>query len=124
MDAMRLSDDKARRLTRLVWRDRAKRALPLVLAAALLFAAVAYFTELSIGNIDRTIAVQQHPGTIVNVKQTSPRGSVVLVHLGDGRDVEAFSSSRIAPHAGEHVLINEARHASGRSTYEIAKLVD
>jgi len=121
---MRLSDDKARRLTRLVWRERAKRALPLVLGAALLFAAVAYFTELSIGHIDRTVAVQQHPGTVVNVKQTGPRGSVVLVHLGDGRDVEAFSSSRIAPHTGERVLINEARHASGRSTYEIARLGD
>jgi len=121
---MRLSDEKARRLTRLVWRDRAKRFLPLVLVAALLFAAVAYFTELSIGLVDRIVAVQQHPGAIVNVKQTSPRGSVVLVHLQDGRDVEAFSSSRIAPHSGERVLINEARHASGRSTYEIARLVD
>jgi hypothetical protein len=121
---MRLSDEKARRLTRLMWRDRAKRALPLVLIAILLFAAVAYFTELSIGNIDRTVDVKQHPGTITSIKQTSTRGSVVRVHLGDGRDVEAFSAARVVPHAGERVLINEARHASGNSTFEVAKLVD
>jgi hypothetical protein len=124
MEAMRLSDDKARRLTRLVWRDRARRALPLVLGASLLLAAAAYFTELSIDHIDRTVDVQQQSGTIVNVKQTSPRGSIVRVHLGDGRDVEAFSASRLAPHAGERVLVNEARHASGQSTYEVARLVD
>jgi hypothetical protein len=124
MEAMRLSNDKARRLMRLVWRDRARRALPLVLAASVLFAAVAYFTELSIDRIDRTVDVQQQSGTVVNVKQTGPRGSIVRVHLGDGRDVEAFSANRLAPHAGERVLINEARHASGQSTYEVARLVD
>ena len=65
---MRLSDDKARRLTRLVWRDRARRALPLVAIAVVLLAAVAYFTELSVDRIDRTVGVQAHSGTVVSVK--------------------------------------------------------
>ena len=122
---MRLSDDKARRLTRLVWRDRARRALPLVVAAVVLLGAVAYFTELSVDRIDGTVGVQVHSGTVVGVKRgVAARGMIVVVHLGDGRDVDAFSASRLTPQAGEHVVVNEARHVSGRYTYDIVRLGD
>jgi hypothetical protein len=102
-----------------------RRALPLVAAAVVVLAAVAYFTELSIEHVDRTVDVKVHSGTVVSIKRTvAARGSIVEVHLGDGRDVEAFSLSRVAPQAGTHVVINEARHASGRSSYEIVRLGD
>ena len=122
---MRLSDDKARRLTRLVWRDRAWRALPLVAAAVVLLAGVAYFTEASVDRIDRTVDIKVLSGTVSGIKPgPAARGHIVFVHLGDGRDVEAFLASRLSPQAGEHVVVNEARHVSGRSTYDIVKLAD
>jgi hypothetical protein len=125
MEVMRLSDDKARRLTWLVWRDRARRALPLVAVAVVLLAGVAYFTELSVDRIDRTVEVKVLSGTVVGVKRTTAaRGTVLEVHLGDGRDIDAFSVNRVTPQAGTHVVINEARHASGRSSYEIVRLGD
>jgi hypothetical protein len=124
MGAMRLSDDKARRLTRLVWRDRARRFLPLVGAAIVLFAFVGYFTEVAVNRVDRTVDVQLHTGTVVNVKRSTRGAAVVLVHLEDGRDVDALSGLRLTPQAGTHVLINEARHTSGRLTFEIARLAD
>jgi len=122
---MRLSDDKARRLTRLVWRERLMRALPLVAIAVVLLGGVAYFTEVSVDRIDRTVGVQVHAGTVTGIKPgNAARGHIVLVHLGDGRDVEAFLASRLSPQAGSHVVINEARHVSGRSTYDIVRLGD
>jgi hypothetical protein len=125
MEAMRLSDEKARRLSRLVWRDRGKRVLPLVAAAVVVFAAVAYFTERSVDRMDRTVEVKAVSGTVVSIRRTSAaRGTILAVHLGDGRDVDAFTLSRVAPEAGTHVVINEARHASGRSSYEIVHLGD
>jgi hypothetical protein len=122
---MRLSDDKARRLSRLVWRDRVRRVLPLVAIAVVLIAAVAYFTERSVDRIDRTVDVKVLDGTVVSIKRSvAARGTILMVHLGDGRDVEAFSLSRLTPEAGTHVVINEARHASGRSSYEVVHLGD
>jgi hypothetical protein len=123
MDAMRLSDEKSRRLTRLVWRERARTWLPLILAAAVLIGFVAYFTELAVDRTDRTVDVQVRPGTVLNVKRSSPgRGaSVIQVHLEDGRDVEALSALRVTPQSGTHVLVNEARHASGRISYDVLR---
>jgi hypothetical protein len=123
---MRLSDDKARRLTRLMWRERARRWLPLIAAAMVLFAALAYFTELAVEHVDRAVDVQVRSGTVVGVKRgAAGRGAAIVeVHLEDGRDVDALSGLRVTPQAGTHVIINEARHASGRTTYEIARLVD
>jgi len=50
--------------------------------------------------------------------------SVIYVHLDDGRDVEAFSHFRVAPPNGAHVVVAEARHASGRVTYDVVRLFD
>jgi hypothetical protein len=120
---MRLSDDKARRLSRLVWRERAKMWLPLIAAAALLFGLVAYFTELAVGRADRTVDVQTRSGTVLSVKRGSAaRGvAVIHVHLEDGRDVDALSGVRVTPQEGSHVIVTEARHSSGRLTYEVLR---
>ena len=48
----------------------------------------------------------------------------IHVHLDDGRDVEAFSHFRVALPNGAHVVVAEARHASGRVTYDVVRLVD
>jgi hypothetical protein len=123
---MRLSDDKSRRLTQLVWRERAQRWLPLMAAALVLLAMVAYFTELAVDRTDRTVDVQVRSGTVVSIRRgAAARGAALLqVHLEDGRDVDALSGLRLTPQAGAHVLVNEARHASGRITYDILRPAD
>jgi hypothetical protein len=62
----------------------------------------------------------------MNVKKLgAARGAAVVhVHLDDGREVDAFSAMRLVPVAGTHVQISEARHASGRLTYDITGLAD
>jgi hypothetical protein len=46
----------------------------------------------------------------------------VHVLLDDGRDVDAFSAMRLVPVHGAHVIVNQARHASGRLTFDVTGL--
>jgi hypothetical protein len=122
---MRLSDENARRLNALVWQDRARRWAPLIAlivgAAALLTFFLLWQTE----HADPTVDVRTHMATVLDVRHAASRGpAVVRVHLADGRDVEALSGLRVDPAAGAHVIVNEARHASGKLTYDIARLAE
>lgn len=122
---MKLSDDKARRLTRLVWRDRARTWLPLAAVALVLIAAVFFLTETQIDHADRTVDVKVHGATVMDIKRTAARGAAVVhVRLEDGRDVDAVSLFRVAPTAGLHVVVNEERHNSGRLTYDIVRFAE
>ena len=122
---MKLSDDKARRLTRLVWRDRARTWLPIAAVALVLIAVVFYLTETQIDRADRTVDVKVHGATVVDIKRTAARGAAVVhVRLEDGRDVDAVSLFRVAPTAGSHVVVNEERHTSGRLTSDIVRFAE
>jgi hypothetical protein len=123
---MRLSEEKARRLNALVWRDRLRRLLPIVAAAIGAIALLTVFLVRQVEQADATVDVQVHQATVVSVKKPGHgrTASVVDVHLDDGRDVEAFSALRFDPTAGAHVVVNEARHASCRLTYDIARLAE
>jgi hypothetical protein len=122
---MKLSDDKARKLTRLVWRDRARTWLPVAAVALILIGAVFFLTETQIDHADRTVDVTVHDATVVDIKRTAARGAAVVhVRLEDGRDVDAVSLFRVAPMAGAHVVVNEAKHASGRLTYDVVRFED
>jgi hypothetical protein len=121
---LRLSDDKARQLSSLVWRERLRRFLPLVLAAMLL---VGIFTAVLLNQArrsDATVDVKVREATVVHVKQVAvARGAAIItVHLDADRDVDAFSTLQPVPAVGAHVEVNEARHASGRLTYEITRV--
>ena len=125
MDPMRLSDDKARKLTRLVWRDRARTWLPVAAVALVLVGAVCFLTETQIDHADRTVDVKVHEATVVDIKRTAARGAAVVhVRLEDGRDVDAVSLFRVAPTAGMHVVVNEAKHASGRLTFDVVRFAE
>jgi hypothetical protein len=123
---MRLSQDKARQLSRLVWRERARRWLPLAAAAVVLFGVFTAFLVSQFSKSDRTVEVTAREGTVVDGKRApGPRGAAIVhVHLDDGRDVDVFSTLRVAPAVGTHVIVNEARHASGRLSYDLSRLVD
>lgn len=122
---MKLSDAKARRLTQLVWRAHARRWLPIVVIALGLLGVVAFFMETQIDRADRTVDVQVHAGTVIDVKRGAARGvAIVHVRLDDGREVDAFSALRLTPQAGSHVVINEGHHASGHLTYDVARFAE
>lgn len=123
---MRLSNDKARRLTALVWRERARRWLPVVLVVLAVAGAFTFVLSNQIKRADQTVDVRERDGTVVSIKQGgNARGAaIVRVHLDNGQDVDAISTFRIVPPKGSHVVIAEARHASGRLTYDILRLLD
>ena len=111
---MRLSDAKARRLTRLLWRERTLRGLPVAAVVLVMLGAYTFFMEKQIDRADPTVDVHVHEATVMSVKRGA---GVVHVHLDDGREVDALSALRMAPQQGSRVVINEARHVSGRLTY-------
>ena len=124
----RLSDDKARRLSALVWRERLQRWLPIVVG---LRADRRRLSPTSTCQPDGPC--RPAPSTCSSTTAVSRASSkaaipavasIVYVHLDDGRDVEAFSHFRVAPPNGAHVVVAEARHASGRVTYDVVRLFD
>lgn len=123
---MRLSHDKARRLTLLLWRDRARRWLPAAASVALLAGLLAALFLYRLGHLDRTVAVQYHDGTVSGLESIGigRAVSVVRVHLDNGRDVDASGAFRVVPEHGAHVRVAEERHASGHLTYRIFRVLD
>ena len=123
---MRLSDDKARRLNALVWRDRARRVIPLVAAAVAVTGVLTFFLVRQVERGDKTTDVQIRQATVVHIKKSGNgrAAAIVEIRLDDGREAEAFSALRIDPQVGTHVVVNEAKHASGRLTYDIARVAE
>ena len=122
---MRLSDEKARRLTALIWRERMRRWLLVVAVVLVVAGGLTFMLARQVERADRTVDVHERDGTVVSIKQGGSRGaSIVHVHLSDGRDVDAYSASRVVLPKGAHVVVAEARHASGRLTYDVVRIVD
>jgi hypothetical protein len=123
---MRLSNEKARRLTALMWRERARRWLPFVAGALVIFAVLTFLFVRQVDRADRTIDIAVRDATMIDVKRggTGRTASIVHVRLDDGRSVEAFSTMRVMPPAGTHLVVSEAKHASGRVTYDVMRLAE
>jgi hypothetical protein len=100
--------------------------VPVIVVAVGAIALLTFFLVRQVEHADRTLDVRVHQATVVHVKKSGNgrAAAIVEVRLDDGRDVEALSVLRLDPMAGAHVIINEARHASGRMTYDIARLAE
>jgi len=108
----------------LVWRERARRGLLALIVLLAVAGAATYMLSSQTQRADRTLEVREREGTVVSVKQGGSRGaSVIRVHLGDGRDVDAHSAARLVLPPGSHIVIAETRHASGRLTYDVVRVV-
>jgi hypothetical protein len=123
---MRLSEDKARQLSALVWRERLRRWLPVFAGIVVLAAGFGIILSNQMARSDRTVEVQERAGTVTDIKSgNNARGAAIVhVHLDDGRDVEAFSGFRVVPTKGTHVVVTEAKHASGRLTYDVIRVTE
>ena len=117
-----MSEDKSRRLKAMVWRERARRWVPIVLGLVVLFAGATYMLSSQLTRADRTLEVASHTGTVTGITRSGPRSAIAHVHLDDGRDVDALSQFNLIPPAGSHVTVSESRHASGRLTYDVTGL--
>jgi len=119
---MKLSQENARRLSALVWRERVRRLLPIALAVLVLTGLLTLFLVRQVERADRTVNIAVHNGKVLAVKQGGgARAAIVHVHLDDGREVDAFSALRLTPFAGTEVVINEALHASGKHTFDVVR---
>lgn len=119
---MKLSDDRSRALSRLVWRERLRTFLPLLVAVACGFAALTFYFNWQRSKADPTVSYAEMHGTVVEVKrQTLRSAAIVHVKLDDGRDVDAFSGLGTLLAPGTHVDIAASTHASGKLTYDVTR---
>jgi hypothetical protein len=122
---VKLSEDRARRLTRLVRRERLRRWLPIAAAGLAVVSLLVFMFEWRISHADRTVEVRMHDATVLNAKRTASRGMTILhVHLDDGRDVDALSLLPLMLVPGAHVVVSEARQASGHLTWDVVRAAE
>jgi hypothetical protein len=108
----------------MVWRERLRRLLAVIAGLVVLAGVFGFVLWHQLGRLDATVALQDHLGTVLGL-EAGGKGSAapaVRVHLDDGRDVDASSAPRIVPPNGAHVLVAEARHASGKVTYRVLRV--
>ena len=75
---MRLSQDKSRRLTAMVWRERVKRWVPVALVLVLLFTGATYMLSNQLSKADKTLAeIEQENSQLTDQLPTS--GNVLVV---------------------------------------------
>ncbi len=105
-----------------MWKDRLRTFLPLIVLAAVGFAALTVFFNWQRGKADPTVAYAETHGTVIEVKrQTVRSAAIVHVKLDDGRDVDAFSGLGTLLPPGNHVDVAASTHASGKLTYDITR---
>jgi hypothetical protein len=124
--AMKDPRSASQKISRLIWRQRivtwGSRGL---LAAAALGSAGAW-TWYRQNQIDMTVEAHPITATVTGLGRGAvARGiSVVHAHTDDGREVDAFSTLRLAPAVGAHIVLSEAHHKSGRITYDLLHVVE
>ncbi len=121
---MRLSRENDRKLTQMIWRERAKRIGVIGALAAVLVGGAVYFNRQQELRADPTVTVGSVEATVVaGVARGSRKGYIVHARVSDGREVDAWVSSGYAPVPGTHVILAEAHHKSGKLSYEVIRTV-
>ncbi len=120
---MRLSGDRQKKLTGMIWMERLKKALPVILIALVLGGGAIYLSTQRAARQDKTVEVKDHKATILALKRPRSRGAaIVTARLDDGRVVDALSQLNDVLVADEEVTIAEGIHASGRHTYDVIRV--
>ena len=123
---MRLSNANAKKLSGLVWRERLRKVAIVGAVAAALIGLVVWFTNYRLERADPTLAVTPVEATVTKKDTTRVGRSGFVFHaqLGDGREVDAVAPSGFPPAMGVHVVLGEARHKSGRLSYDLIRTVE
>lgn len=121
---MKEPNSAARKITRLVWRQRIVTWGSRTLIAVTLLGAVVAWTWYREGQIDPTLDAHSITATVTGHGAPGRGAMVIHAHTDDGRDVDAFSMLRVAPPVGTHIILSEARHKSGRHSFDVLRLTE
>lgn len=117
--------DMARKLQRAIWMNRLKAYGPTVLFVMVCVIAGGFWFNSRLASGDPTVSVVQTAGTVQATTRVASRAAIYIVHvkLDDGKEVDADSTLAVIPVANERVALNQARHASGKTTYHVTHVV-
>ena len=123
---MKLSRSNSRKLTQVIWLARFRKTGIVGAIAVALIAGAATFNYYRITRADPTLDVQPVNAIVYgqSVTRAARRGFVFHARLADGREVDAIAPNGFAPPDGTPVILDEAKHQSGRLTYELVKRVE
>lgn len=117
-------NDAARKLNRMLWRERWRKIGIGAAVAAAIVGAFVVTDRYRTARSDPTLSSQNVHAKVTGFGNgNASRGAyIVHAHLDDGRDVDAFATIKIPPTKGASVVLNEARHQSGRVTYDLVRV--
>lgn len=123
---MKISGANSRKLSQLVWRDRLRRLAPALIGAVALMSGAVAFNSYRAARSDPTLEVHTVAATILGLGKGQPArgGYIIRAQTADGLEVLALATTKVLPATGAHAVLAEARHKSGRLTYELLRTTD
>jgi hypothetical protein len=113
-----MRDETRQKLDRILFQQKLKR-IALGLAGFAAFGTALWFKGLdaTVENVRVTGVVEKIEPLRSGTASDLAKGLDVDVRLDDGRKVHVMALKTTDPHVGEHVLVTEHRHGTGRLTY-------
>ncbi len=107
-----------KRLERIIWWERANKVGLGLLGVAVIGGVITY------QNLDLEVQNTQVAGTVEAVDPLVPQtkngdGLYVGVKLEDGRHIKIIALKSHEPHPGDHILVVEHHHGTGRITHSL-----
>ena len=114
----------AKRLQRAIWRQRLITYVPtaLLLIGGTLIGGWVFSFKLD--RADPTVAMTQVDGTVLEAHRVASKVVTYIAHvrLANGKEIDADSTLPVPLPPNEHVVLNEMRHASGKTSYHVLQV--
>jgi hypothetical protein len=84
------------------------------------------FFNMKLDRADPTVELTQVSGIVLEAHRAAGRAAVFIAHvrLDDGREIDADSVLPSPPAQHERVLLSQSRHASGKVSHHVLKMIN
>lgn len=121
-----MQPELARKMQRAIWRYRLRSYGPTAALVALFVVLGGFVISYRFDRVDPTVGLTQFAGTILQAQRVAGRAAIFIAHvrLDDGREVDADSTLATVLEPTKRVIVSEARHASGKTSFHVLQVVN